>query len=100
MKAFPRSWRLIKSCALLVARRANGDARYEHNWARGSSDKSQGRTYRRVVFLASSSTVVAGIVVLSQENKEEPGSPIGATATPKYADRKAMLQVGFSDTQF
>lgn len=99
MKAFPRPWRLITSRALLVARRANRDARYEHNWARRSSDKSQGRTYQRAVLLASSSTVVGGIAVLSQENKEEPGSPIGATATPKYADRKAMLQVGFSDTK-
>ncbi len=96
MKTFSRSWRPVASRALLVARRATRDARYEHNWTRGNNEKSQGRPYRRIILLACCSTAVGGIAVLWQENKEESRSLIGAASTPKYADRKAMLQVGFS----
>jgi hypothetical protein len=84
--------------ASLRPRRANCDARYLHNWARGDSNcKGQRQIHGRFALLASSSTFAAGIALLSQENEEKPGSLLAAHDAPKYAERKTMLKVGYSD---
>jgi hypothetical protein len=94
MKAFSRLWGPTTSRALPISRRANHNV---HSCFQKSSHKNQRRTNRRIASLTGSIAVAGGITFLSLKDPEEPSTPFKAIVTPKYADKKSMRKVGYSE---